>query len=330
MTPIQTGWQPDGALGAMYHGMNAANAEDENEENLARLFLANQREQQMLPLDVQGKQYDLTGKQYESQLAQAKMNDPGYINSLLTGTMGQMQSQEAAGSLAKGLLPFRQKAEQGALENQATGNDVLSQFNQIDSLLRQGGDIDQQTGQLFKFSPAQQQAAIQRKESLMNSMMNTAKFNQDKSLLDDKQTAAMEALQTRMQGDQERARITAEAKAAAVQDKVLNDKQLMALQLQKLFTGTPEEKAVAQAILSRMQADAIGRNAALSAPQIDLNALGGGQIPMQTAPAEKARQEAEAAAQATQPSVTISSEEEWNKLPKGTKYTLPDGRKGIK
>ena len=118
MQQIQTGYVPDGALGAMYAGWNAANAADENAQNLAKLFLANQREQQMLPLDVQLKQLDVAPKQYEAQLANAKMKDPDYINSVLTGYKGQMNSQDAAGKLAQALLPFKQAAEQAQLENQ--------------------------------------------------------------------------------------------------------------------------------------------------------------------------------------------------------------------
>ena len=49
---IETGYKPEFGLGAVYQGFNAANADMSAEEELIKQFLANQREQQMQPLDI--------------------------------------------------------------------------------------------------------------------------------------------------------------------------------------------------------------------------------------------------------------------------------------
>ena len=128
MQAIQTNYVPYGALGAMFAGMNAANADDENEQNLAKLFLANQREQQSMPLDIQSKELANRVQEYQAKLADAKRNDPNYIPMELKGQTAQMQSQITAADKGKALLPFQLKAEQGTLENQTKQNDLLNRF----------------------------------------------------------------------------------------------------------------------------------------------------------------------------------------------------------
>lgn len=49
---IDTGYKPEFGLGAVYQGFNAAHADMSAEEELVKQFLANQREQQMQPLDI--------------------------------------------------------------------------------------------------------------------------------------------------------------------------------------------------------------------------------------------------------------------------------------
>ena len=49
---IETGYKPEFGLGAVYQGFNAANADMSAQEELIKQFLANQREQQMQPLDI--------------------------------------------------------------------------------------------------------------------------------------------------------------------------------------------------------------------------------------------------------------------------------------
>ena len=220
MQNIETGYKPEFGLGAWFAGQNAANTEAANEEELIKSFLANQRERQMQPIDVEKAQLGLDPARYESQLAQAKSRNPNYIQEQLLGQIGQMQTQAAAGEKAKTLLPFAIKAEQGTLENTAEDNSLMQQFKQIDGLIRQGGDIDPSSGLLVKFSPQQQQAAVQHRDSLMKSMMSTPKFAQDTALADSKYEAALTKQQMMNEAALERARLAAEAKIKALEDKV--------------------------------------------------------------------------------------------------------------
>ena len=219
MQNIETGYKPEFGLGAWFAGQNAANTEAANEEELIKSFLANQRERQMQPIDVEKAQLGLDPARYESMLAQAKSRDPNYIPEQLRGQIGQMQTQAASGEKAKTLLPFAIKAEQGTLENTAEDNSLMQQFKQIDGLIRQGGDIDPSSGLLVKFSPQQQQAAVQHRDSLMKSMMSTPKFAQDNALADSKYEAALTKQQMTNEAALERARIAYEAKIKAAEDK---------------------------------------------------------------------------------------------------------------
>ena len=220
MQNIETGYKPEFGLGAWFAGQNAANTEAANEEELIKSFLANQRERQMQPIDVEKAQLGLDPARYESQLAQAKSSNPNYIQEQLRGQIGQMQTQAAAGEKAKTLLPFAIKAEQGTLENTAEDNSLMQQFKQIDGLIRQGGDVDPSSGLLVKFSPQQQQAAVQHRDSLMKSMMSTPKFAQDTALADSKYEAALTKQQMMNEAALERARLAAEAKIKSLEDKL--------------------------------------------------------------------------------------------------------------
>ena len=110
MQNINTGYTPEFGLGAFFAGQNAANTQAANEEELARLFLANQRELSMQPLDVQRKQLEVPGLEYDAALARAKRSDPNYISKVLQGYMGQMNSQIAAGRGAMATEPSKTAA----------------------------------------------------------------------------------------------------------------------------------------------------------------------------------------------------------------------------
>mgnify|MGYP003583746022 CR=1 FL=1 len=111
MQNINTGYTPEFGLGAFFAGQNAANTQAANEEELARLFLANQRELSMQPLDVQRKQLEVPGLEYDAALARAKRSDPNYISKVLQGYMGQMNSQIAAGRGAMATEPSKTAAD---------------------------------------------------------------------------------------------------------------------------------------------------------------------------------------------------------------------------
>ena len=110
MQNINTGYTPEFGLGAFFAGQNAANTQAANEEELARLFLANRREQAMQPLDIQRKQLEMPGYEYEAALAKAKRSDPNYISKVLQGYIGQMDSQIAAGRGAMATEPSKTAA----------------------------------------------------------------------------------------------------------------------------------------------------------------------------------------------------------------------------
>lgn len=91
--PISTGYTPEFALGALYQGMNASNANAQSQEDLLKSYLSNQREQYSQPLDQ-------IIKTWEASHAQDKLNDFDYRQKALEGYKGQMNSQIAAGKKA--------------------------------------------------------------------------------------------------------------------------------------------------------------------------------------------------------------------------------------
>lgn len=93
---ISTGYRPEFALGALYHGYNAGNAD--NAAQLANLTSQwdLQRKQAQDPLNTISKEYD-------AKLANAKMQSPGYIPWMLQGYIGQMKSQDAAGRMKQAI-----------------------------------------------------------------------------------------------------------------------------------------------------------------------------------------------------------------------------------
>ena len=104
ITPIETGYKPEFALGALYQGINAANAEQASQEDLIKQFLANQREQQMQPLDIQAAQLGIPVKQLAANQAEA-MNNPEGINAWKQGHLGELQSKAAQGQISQAELP---------------------------------------------------------------------------------------------------------------------------------------------------------------------------------------------------------------------------------
>lgn len=145
MQQIETGYKPEFALGGLYAGMNAANAQSNNELELIRQFLANERAKQEIPLDMQQKSlqnqgmgFDMSGKQLGAMQAQAQM-DPAMIQRFA-------QSKDAGSEQAirknrtEGLLqPFVE--QQLPIEQQRKTRELQMQneLGQIDQLLGNGG-----------------------------------------------------------------------------------------------------------------------------------------------------------------------------------------------
>lgn len=108
MQSLDTGYKSEFGLGAALAGQNDAYAEEENKLNLVKAFLANQREQQMQPLDV-----DIKGL----QAAQSRMqNTPemlqGFVDNARAGYNKNIREDEL-GAL---MQPFRK--QQAPLQGQ--------------------------------------------------------------------------------------------------------------------------------------------------------------------------------------------------------------------
>ena len=86
MNEIKTGYTPEFGLGAFFQGVNAANADAFNEEELLKQRLANQQSQVMNPLEARLKELSIAPAEYQEKFAQAQVTDPNYIKSVLQGT----------------------------------------------------------------------------------------------------------------------------------------------------------------------------------------------------------------------------------------------------
>jgi hypothetical protein len=118
---IDTGYKPEFSLGALYQGQNAANADASTEEELIRQFLANQREQQVQPIDIAQKMQDLDAGQYKTS--------PEYQEGMRNTIFGQGKSNLSAGQKAEMLLPFVQAAEKAKLGKEESSDQLLGNIN---------------------------------------------------------------------------------------------------------------------------------------------------------------------------------------------------------
>ena len=285
MQNIETGYKPEFGLGAWFAGQNAANTEAANEEELIKSFLANQRERQMQPIDVEKAQLGLDPARYESMLAQAKSRDPNYIPEQLRGQIGQMQTQAAAGEKAKTLLPFSIKAEQGKLENEFEDTDLLRRFRTGQDDLLAGGGTDPTTGQVVPYTPAQRQAAQNYNQGLLGILKNTPKFAQDKELKDDAQAARMTELETRLAAQHEADLLRAQSKESQKQMKY-NEILMRAMQDVANPAVSPEQKAISQKVIDLHRMNKLYSNPAAWSEGIDISKLG--DIPMKPSIVERA------------------------------------------
>lgn len=323
MANINTGYQPEFGLGAYFAGENAANQEAMSQEELVRAFLENQKAQQgymqaerINPLDVIKRQQENQVGAYDAAYATKKLNDPNYMDANIQGQIGQMQTQAAAGKTAAALQPFRQKQEKSTLENQQNVNETLWTIKDIDNQLAAGGGTDE-NGNVVKFTPMQQMFMKNKRDQLTEQLKSTPEFAGKKELSDDKIEAQLEAQRLRMQAMLDAAEVRA---AASKKDAKYNEILMQQMQIVSDPNATPQEKAVANQIIQLHRTNKLYSNPAAWQEGIDLGKLG-----VQMAPSVIER------AQGTEsPPVVVNNADEWNKLPKGTKYTTPDGRKGIK
>lgn len=311
MQNIQTSYTPEFGLGAFFAGENAANTEAANQEELIKQFLDNQRERSMQPLDVEKAQLGLDPARYDAQLARAKMGDANYIPAQLAGQIGQMQSQEAAGKTAAGLQPFKQKAEQGALENQDTLQGFQWTINDLNKKISQGGDVDE-AGNVVPATPNQMAFFKQKKDELTKMLAETPEYLQKDMLKDQQYAAQLAAAEARnaamLQAAQER--------VAGAQAKADSESQMIARAYSTLYSAnsTPEEKARADALIRQYNIDKLSRNPAAYATGLDVGAMSDKDIPKTPTPLDRARE-----AQGTSaPTKTINGVE-YIKVPGGWK-----------
>lgn len=131
LTNINTGYTPEFALGAMYAGENAATNRMGNQLELVKNFLANQREQQMQPLDV-------NIKQTESARADVQRT-PAMLDALARGYIGQMNSQDAAGRKAMETVQGDIDLTNAGNRNKLTTEQFLARLNELKKTKIEGG-----------------------------------------------------------------------------------------------------------------------------------------------------------------------------------------------
>lgn len=140
---IETGYKPEFGLGALYQGFNAGNADSMAQEEILKSFLANQREEQMQPLDVQGKvfanmQQDLLAQQSQVQ------NNPSMLKSFADSKQAGYDEairKNEAGALLQPFIKQQLPLEQGA---KTRNLDLANQVTQIDAMFDTAPPEEQQ------------------------------------------------------------------------------------------------------------------------------------------------------------------------------------------
>ena len=303
MQNISTGYQPEFGLGAYFAGQNAANIEAANQEELIKAFLENQKTQQAYqqaerinPLDVIKREQENRVGAYDAAVADAQRTNPDYIKNKISGTIGQWQSQEAAGKTALALQPMKEAAERAALENAKTKEGFQWTINDLTNKINQGGAMDE-NGNIVPATPAQMGFFRKQRDDLTKLLAETPDYIQKDMLKDQQYAANLEALQQRQAGELERARLLAEAKENIMKAKLENISNLTASAVRTLTdpTSTPQQRASAQAQIDLITSMATQKNAALVTPTIAMGSL---DVPMNPSAASEAQARAEASLRA--------------------------------
>lgn len=259
---IDTAWKPDGALGALYAGENSAYAEQAQQLEVIKNFLANQREQTSQP-------FDMMGKEYEGRLAQAKMNDPNYVPWQLQGQIGQMKSQNTAGETAQILAPFKRKAEQEQLQGDYNKASTLTSIQAIDSAINQGGEHDE-GGRFASYNPQQLTALQQHRSKLIQQLADTPEFFQKQQLQND-----------RLDSNEYIAQLKAQAAQKQLQEPKYKEQLASAIKILANPNSSPEDKASAQKFIEYDAYLKQVANPRSFAPTINMGQMG---VPMNPAP----------------------------------------------
>ena len=162
MQNISTGYTPEFGLGALYQGFNAANADQSNELELIKQFLANQHAQVQNPLDEQTSAQNLLINNFKTS--------PEYQTGMRDVASGQGMTTLAAGQTAAGLQPFVEKSGKREAENRFIQADVQNQIYQLDDLI--------QTEQ----NPAQRAFLERTRGDMLRNLRETPKFTGQREL----------------------------------------------------------------------------------------------------------------------------------------------------
>lgn len=257
---ISTGYKPEFALGALYHGFNAGSQDNASQ-------LANLIQEQALQKSRVEDPYEVLKTQYEGLLANAKSNSPSYIPWMLQGTEGQMKSQDAAGQLAQGLLPFKQKAEAAALTAEGTKNRLFGNMYQ---------GIEQQHDQ--SLDPNVREAAGQRGFFLADTL---SRVNPDTMA---KERMLGEKLDNNIDLAEIRAMAVQQAHQKKQQDPKYKEQLAAMFKVMANPNATPQEKYEAQMFITLDQQSRLLASGAAWKPQADMSQFG---IPTNPAPAQQ-------------------------------------------
>lgn len=118
---IATGYKPEFALGALYHGFNAGSADNASQ-------LSNLIQEQALQKSRIGDPLDLIKKQYEAMVANAQMQNPDYIPAQIKGEMGRFASSAAKGKIDSSSVDEQIKALLAELAQKTGKSNLLNQF----------------------------------------------------------------------------------------------------------------------------------------------------------------------------------------------------------
>ena len=190
---IETGYRPEFALGALYQGLNAANADQESQQDILKKFLANQREQALMPTDVEQAKQNLLASMYKS--------DPRYQKGMTDMIEGQGLSNLVAGQNASVLQPFTQEARKAELVQEGSKNRLFGNMYQ---------GLEQQHNK--ELQPDQREAAGQGAFFLADSLAQVdPKFMQQKALLEQRGDQAMDLLDTKLAANEKLAALKGQA-----------------------------------------------------------------------------------------------------------------------
>jgi len=146
---INDGYKPTfegNALSAYFNGLNAANADNSAQEEILRQYLANQRELQMAPLDIESKTLDNRGKLFDNfgkELNARRnklLNTPELLQQFVQNTTSDWTQNINKGAVDNALQPFRMKAVPDQGNKMVADANIDNQIVQLETRIAQEKD----------------------------------------------------------------------------------------------------------------------------------------------------------------------------------------------